>query len=189
VVLEPVGYDIAGELQALQSGQIDALAIPFSVSTRINVILGANLRCISCEGGTPVPGTGLVVSEALLNDSPEVVEGLGRAMAKASHFALSSPEAAEAVLTEALPEDWADPESTRAVLQATLDLTEPREAGYGATDMEAWQNQMDLMLLSDTLTGLSAPIDLEALVRTDFVEAFNDFDQAAIEEQAESMAG
>ena len=59
------------------------------------------------------------------------------------------------------------------------------DALYGEANLEAWAGTMaGLLMPTEEGTGLSAEVDLEALVSNDFVEAYNDFHKAAIAEQA-----
>lgn len=186
--LEAVGFDEPVHVQSLEDGRVDAVVVTPD-STAAYDLLDFEYKCISCETDTELSGGAIVVSDAVFEDK-EMTIGIGRALAKATLFAASNPDAALDVMSEVTPAQFEDPAHAEILMNTVIETSfNPGDGPYGEMNEDAWQNRMDLMLEvgSDT-TELAAPVDLDRLVRNDYVEDYNDFDHAAVEEEAKSYS-
>jgi NitT/TauT family transport system substrate-binding protein len=186
----PVGESAATAAEAMLNGRVDAFMVSWNSLVGVKQALeaeGESLRCLTCGAEDAQGSEVVIVANDFLENNPELVAGVGRALAKATLFAQTNPEAALEIMKTVNPEEQADPEFAEAYFDAALDITTPREPDnlYGLHSPEAWQNSMELLLAPDIPSGLSEEIDLEALIDNDFVEAYNDFDRDAVIQQAE----
>lgn len=118
----------------------------------------------------------VVVEQSMVEDNPEAVEGLGRALAKATVWGLDNPEGVVEITREFFPEEADDPEFTLALLEETQGLFElPDEADgqWGYAVPEAVERYTDFLVAQGEL---EAPVSPDVFVN-DFVEAYNDFDE------------
>ena len=184
VTVEALGYNELGMAEALQAKRVDALSIYWSTSA-IADHAGIPLRCITCTSDTPQVGMALVVNDTLLAQNRAALAGLGRAMAKATLFAQTNPDAAVAVLQKVIPEGGTDTAQLKASMLVAIEAIAPKAgAAYGANDVPAWQALMEGMLKPGSQSGLDQPVDVNALVDNSLVAEFNTFDHDAIKKQA-----
>jgi NitT/TauT family transport system substrate-binding protein len=183
VKVEALGYNELGMAEALQNHRVDALSIYWSTSA-IAQHAGIKLRCITC-GGTPDVGMGLIVANSYLAANQQAIVGIGRAMAKATLFAQTNPDAAVAVLQKVNPEGSTDVGQLKDSLAVAVQAIAPAAgAQYGANDSAAWQALMQGMLKPGAQSGLDQAIDVNQLVDNSLVAQFNDFDHDAVVNQA-----
>lgn len=182
--LEAVGFDEPVQVRALQDGRVDAVVVTPD-STASYDLLDFEYKCISCDADTELSGGAIVVSDAVFDDK-EMTIGIGRALAKATLFAATNPDAALAVMKDVTPAQFEDPAHAETLLKSVLETSfNPGDGPYGEMDEDAWQNRMDLMLeVESDVTELTTPVDLDRLVRNDYVEDYNDFDHEAVETAA-----
>jgi NitT/TauT family transport system substrate-binding protein len=191
----PLGEDPAVQAEALLSGDVKAFRVTFlSLVAVKNAVAseGDELVCISCDESELISSLIIIASNDMIENQPEVIEGLGRAIAKGTIFGLTNPEATVQIIMRAAPEQT-DAELIAAQLQATLTQHEPNpppatRENLGYINIAGLQTTMEVLLLPGNASGLEAPIDLEAFYTNEFVEAYNDYDQAAIIAEAESWA-
>jgi NitT/TauT family transport system substrate-binding protein len=136
---------------------------------------GIPLREITPEEYLGYFGNGYAVMREYMESNPDVIEGFGRAMARATEFAMDEANT-EVVLdhtTAGNPQEGEDRAFAQALLEATRERmtpTDPEQAwGYQPpADWEKWHQS-----LLDT-GGLHEPIeDLEAAYTNEFVETWN----------------
>jgi len=127
--------------QLLVQGQVDA-SLVFNVTSYLN-ILGMGLEPEADfdwypygEAGLDIYSNGVMVSQELLEDHPEAVEGLVRAINRAMEEVIADPEAGVAVIKKIEPLTDTDLEVKR--LQFALDnlvfSEETRANGIGSVD-------------------------------------------------------
>jgi NitT/TauT family transport system substrate-binding protein len=191
----PLGEDPSVQAEALLSGKVKAFRVTFLSLVAVKQAVaseGDELVCISCDETELISSLIIVASNDLIENHPDIVAGLGRAIAKGTLFGLTNPDATVQIVMAAAPEQT-DAELVAAQLAATLAQHEPgpppadREH-FGYINTEALQNTMDVLLAPGNPSGLEAAIDLNAFFTNDFVDQYNDFDQAAVIEAAEDWA-
>jgi NitT/TauT family transport system substrate-binding protein len=148
--------------------------------------MGKQLRCITCAATDQEATESVVVSKDFLKDHRNLVEGMGRALAKATLFGQTNPKAALAIMKRVNPEEQTDAEYARTYFDAALQIMKPRapQSQFGWQDPATWQRSMDLLLAPGIPSGLSDKVDIGALVSNDLVGAYNNFDHDAVTKQA-----
>jgi NitT/TauT family transport system substrate-binding protein len=189
VQIQPIGEEPAIQAEALRSGQVAAFMVSWNSLVGVRHALeaeGVELVCLTCESDQLLGSEGVIVPQAFVDSNPELVAGAGRALAKATLFGETNPDAAMAILATVNPEEQTDPELAETYFNAALEITAPRPPDmlYGEVDEEAWARSMELLQSPDLPSGLPGPVDLEALINNDFVADYNDFDHDAVIEQA-----
>jgi NitT/TauT family transport system substrate-binding protein len=186
VDVQVLGYNELGMAEALQQGRVEALSIYWSTSAIANHA-GIPVRAISGGSDTSEVGMSLIASSSFIAEHPDVIGRVGRALAKATLFAQTNPEAALEILREVNPEGSVDLDQLRASLDVAIDAIAPANgAPFGANDRAAWASLQEGLLLPGSQSGLSAPVDLDVLIDDSWVDAFNDFDRAAVIAEAEA---
>jgi ABC-type nitrate/sulfonate/bicarbonate transport system substrate-binding protein len=177
----PIGAGTALSLRALQDGEVDAFG--GSVNDMIALeVQGMELRYIQPDVLLELPASGLVVNEATLSEQREAVEGFLRASTKGFYWGQVEPEATLCVLREATPEQFTD-ETGELILEAVLPITwAPEGELMGHQSADTWLTFFEFI-------GADLPdVELEEIVIDDLLEAANDFDRDAVEEDANSHA-
>jgi NitT/TauT family transport system substrate-binding protein len=174
--------------QALIDGTVDAFTVAWDEIPGLRAALqaeGHGLRCIECGAESIRGSQAVMVPKSFVDANPALVEGMGRALAKARLFGVTNPEAARLIVKEVSPEEQIDDDVAKAIFELALERTAPWQGlRVGEVSEQAWQRTMEILLLPGAPTALSGPIDLGAAINNSFVEAYQDFDNAAIEEQA-----
>jgi NitT/TauT family transport system substrate-binding protein len=126
-----------------------------------------------------------MVPKSFVDSNPELVEGMGRALAKARLFGVTNPEAARLIVKGVNPEEQIDDAVAQAIFELALERTSPWQGlRVGEVSEDAWRRTMEVLLLPGSPTALTGPINLAEAINNDFVDAYLDFDEAAIEQQA-----
>jgi NitT/TauT family transport system substrate-binding protein len=151
----------------------------YAASTADAAILnqrGLKMRDITPEEFVNYFGNGYVAMRSFIDEHPEVVEGFGRALARAQVFAMDEGNRAAVLehLRAGMPQESEDPEFAEALFEAVLAKTIPsdRSHGWGYQDPAHWERwHQSLVETGD----LEAPMeDLEAAYTNDFVEKWNE---------------
>lgn len=170
--------DGGSALTGLEGGDIVAYAASFA-----DVAI-MNLRGMELEN--LVPGDfqsffdSLVVMDgAFAEENPEMVAGLGRALAKATVWGLDNPDGVLDITGEYYPEENEDREFTAALLtetQALFALPDAADGQWGYAVPDAVERYMNFLVEQGEL---AEPVDTAIFVN-DYVEQYNDFDPAEL---------
>jgi NitT/TauT family transport system substrate-binding protein len=183
---------VAADLMA--KGKTQALMISWNSVVGVKQALkeeGKELRCVTCTAEQNLASESVIVNNEFLNDNREAVEKLGRAMAQATVFGATNPDAALAIMKKVNPEEQVDEAYAKAYFTAAVDITKPRQPTnkYGWHDLQAYDRSMQLLLTPGNPAGLAAPIDLDKAISNAYVDAYNNFDKAAVESAAKTATG
>ncbi|WP_265523426.1 ABC transporter substrate-binding protein [Oerskovia flava] len=177
----------AAALQALESDQVQALSL-WDTEYAAFEATGAELTYFTTPEVESLFSTTYFTSPDYLESDPDVVAGFGRAVAKATLFTATNPEAALRIMYTDHPETRLAGVSEDEQLEIDLTSLERRiellvagdpegNGTWGAYTPEAVDAWADFAADSGIL---SAPIDAQAHVQNQFVETYNDFDGAAV---------
>lgn len=187
VTLVTVGEGNPATVQALENGRIDAYGASWSDFIPL-MGLGMELREVSYPELTGIPSEVLVTTSDYFAENTDVVERVGRAMAKASYFATESEDATLALMRDLAPEDHEDTDLARLALGIWFDIADyPQENGayvFGQHDPAAWE---ELQTVLADHADLSTEVDVNAVLDDSLVEAFNDFDHEAVTAQVSEL--
>ncbi|GAA4730622.1 ABC transporter substrate-binding protein [Isoptericola chiayiensis] len=185
----------AAALQAMETDEVQALSL-WDTEYAAFEATGAELNYFTTPEVESLFSTTYFTSPDYVESSPEVLEGFGRAVAKATLFTATRPEAALQIM-------YADYPQTRLAgvsedEQLAIDLTslerridllvagDPAANGtWGAYSAEAVTSWADF---AESAGIVGEPVDAEAHVQNTFVEAYNDFDQDAVVAAAEEWS-
>lgn len=171
---------------AVDRGDIDAYSTAKSDLAKIGAA-GVEFTSIAPDSLDTLPAEGLLAQDDT-KDNAEMLAAIGRATAKGQLIAYTNVDAAVCVLKEQIPEEFVDEEAGRASLESVIPITEaPQESGeyrFGLLDVEGWNTYVDIYIQGGVL---SEPIDMAQYVIDDHVDAFNDFDQQAVIDQANEL--
>lgn len=161
---------------AFERGDIVAYAAAVS-DAAIMRSRGLALREITPDEFLSYFGNGFAATAALINESPEVIEGFGRALVRATEFTLDEANT-DAVLdhtTAGNPQEGEDRDFATALLAAVMERMTPleqyQEKGWGYQPPEHWEIWHESALDTGTLPQ---PLpELEAAYTNDFVDEWN----------------
>ncbi len=181
VDLVPIGEATALTVRALEEGEVDAFGGSINDVIALQV-QGIELRYILPEELLELPASGIVVRQELLESQRDAVVGFLRASTKGSYWAQVNPDASLCVLKEVAPEQFAE-ETGALIFEATLPITwAPEGQLMGFQSAESWGSYFDFV-------GAARPdVDLDEIVTDELLEEANDFDTAAVEEDANGFA-
>jgi NitT/TauT family transport system substrate-binding protein len=176
---------------AVENGQVDALAL-LDTSFQVLENQGIELREIEVPGTDELTSGGLAARTSDLEEDRELYVKLGRAIAKGVVFSEANPEAAIELLFDAHPEarpsgleDDVAVASSVSVLEARLANLGAEDDPYGAIDQQALQANVDFLLDAGELTE---PVDPADLYDDSLIQDINDFDRAAVRQEAADHA-
>jgi hypothetical protein len=114
---------------------------------------------------------------------------IGRATAKGQLIAYTNIDAAVCVLKDVIPEEFTDDEAGRAGLASVIPITKAPENAdgtftFGFLDAAGWNTYVGIFQQGGVITD---DIDMGTLVLSGLLDGINDFDQAAIVAQANSL--
>ena len=178
-------------MATLKAGKVDGLAL-WELEYAAMEGVGLKLRRLVNPAFAKFFSNGIVAREEFLQANPDAIAGLGRAVAKATVFALESPEAAVRIHWKVYPD--AKPkgvDEATALKDAVFLLKEAlkifdfkdgdRARRWGAWDPEEWQIFADAMV---QLGIVKAKIPPPEVYTNTFVDRFNAFDAAKVRAQA-----
>ncbi len=187
-----VGLEAAA-YHAMQSKRIDALML-FDSQYAAMENLGAKLRYFNSPLGKRLFSTGFSAKQSFMQANPKVIEGFGRAMAKANVFATANPEAAIKMMYKiypktnvpGVPEKKKIADNKRILALRTTYLTSGDPSGhknwgsFPEDGVKAWSD------FSVTTKLTPAAFKADQIVTNQFVPAFNDFDAQQITNAAKT---
>lgn len=185
----------AAALQALKTGQVDALSL-WDTEYAAFEAQGTPLRYFTTDEVASLFSTTYFSSADFVADSPEVVEGFGRAMAKATLFTATNPEAALRIMYDEYPDTLVAGNSIDDQLKVDLVALNARIALLTAGDpqgTQSWGAYDEAALTAWATFALDAGIidsavDTVAAAPNTFVTAYNDFDADAVVAEAENWS-
>jgi NitT/TauT family transport system substrate-binding protein len=190
VELVPVGEGSALTVDALESGQVDAYSSSVFDIAAIEAA-GVDLDVILPDDAAAFPADGVVTTTDTLSSREDDLAGFLRATAKAIVFTEANPDATLEILADVAPEAFEDEELAQNFFDVSLALATPPDslAGepIGAHYTEGFEQYHEFLLQGSEEEGaLPEPVDLDSALDDSLLDAANDFDQAAVEEEAGS---
>ena len=188
VTFVALGPTMSLHAQALKEGKVQALNLSWNNTVSVEAA-GGKLRCITCDSqDLELASETTVATDAVYRQDRRYVVGLGRAMAKATLFAETNPDAAIAIMKKVAPQEHTDPAYTKVFFNAALDIMKPRKPGkYGLSDPGGWERLQEFMSIpTEGATGMTKKVDVRQLVTNELVDEMNNFDAEAVRRQAKA---
>jgi len=182
-----LGPTMAMHAQALKEARVQALNLSWNNTVSVEAA-GSKLKCITCDSQElQLASETTVAPDTVFDRDRRYLIGLGRAMAKATLFAETNPDAAIAAMKKVAPQEHTDAAFTKTFFTAALAIMKARRPGkYGLSDLGGWERLQDFMATPSEgqATGLKTRVDIKQLVTNDLVDEFNKFDAEAVRKQA-----
>src|SRR3989304_874363 len=179
VSLLPVGESPASALNALRTGKVGAYMSGFQDIVAIRYREPKIREIVIPQTAKFQSQVVLMLDEVYEKQRPMVV-ALCRGLAKATLFAHTNPQAAQAILAKLAPAEYVDPKFGRLFLDTVLDLTKSPEADFakgefGRNSKEAWLAYQDFLITGKKAAegGLEKPQDLDRFLTNDMVAECN----------------
>ena len=188
VTFVALGPTMSLHAQALKEGKVHALNLSWNNTVSVEAA-GGKLKCITCDSEElQLASETTVATDTVFKQDRRYVIGLGRAMAKATLFAETSPDAAIAIMKKVAPQEHTDPAFTKTFFDAALVIMKPRQPGkYGLSDIGGWDRLQNFMSIpTEGATGMTTKVDVKQLVTNELVEEMNKFDPEAVRRQAKA---
>ncbi|NOZ50731.1 MAG: ABC transporter substrate-binding protein [Chloroflexi bacterium] len=168
VDLQSIGFTQAA---SLREGVIDA-AVDYAANGPVQFqIAGDSVNIIYVDDYIKIPSNGLISNETVIREHPERVFGMTRALLRGIRDTLANPDEAFAISLKYVPEAAQDPETNRAIFDASLPFwTPPSGQPLGQTQPEIWPTTASFLRdagLVDTL------VDSNGVWSNEFVDAAN----------------
>ena len=170
--LLPVG-DGGTAAVALEDGEVAAYAAAFP-DVAILKLRGLDVVDLISDDFASFFDSLFVMQREFVEENPQIVEGFGRAIARATQWGFDNPDDVIDITSQEFPEEAEDRELTQAFLDETIALFElPPEADgqFGYAVPEAVERYVGFLVEQGELD--TAP-DTSVFVN-DFVAAYNDF--------------
>jgi len=146
-------YPQFNQAEGFANGDVDLITgfrnnEPLRIASR-----GTEPDLLTLDELAPLPGPGVIVGDQLLAEDPDLVRAFTRAVAAAQADVISDPELGFAAAEASVPTIAEDPETARAVLDATVELWEGDGFADGAIDRELWAAAYETMLRLGFIDG------------------------------------
>lgn len=182
-----IEYVVAGESRAqmVNEGKLDAV-LTWEKEYQLWDAEGIRLTYLSGEKVLDNCSNSIIVSLDTYKNKKDLIRGFVRAYAKGSYFTKLNPKAATEMVLERYPSLKVEFKDALKAIEGLvyIDHNEDTEKyGYGYHSAERWKLNVE-----DALKGglITKEVPLEQIYTNDFVEAANDFDHKAIEEDAKN---
>jgi NitT/TauT family transport system substrate-binding protein len=192
VTLVPVGSGPAAWKQ-LQDGNVDALNLWYSEDARM-ALAGVPIRRIQhSENLRPIFSSGMMAHTDTIKDKPQLIAGMGRAMAKSSVACAAARQKCVRAYWRFDPTSKPTPEKEAewvqgavAVLEANysaIDYALKRNPSWGAFDPAVVETYVKVLEQGGTVPA-GASVPPSEVVTNQFVAEFNKFDPLVVQRQA-----
>ncbi len=143
ITLESIGFT---QGTAVSDGLVDA-ALDYSVNGPVQLRLaGDEVSEIVVDDYARIPSNGLLTNEATLEQQPELVERMVRAMLRGVQYTLDHPDEAFDTAVRFVPEAAQQLETNRAIFDASLALWQPAAGErLGFSDPAIWPTTAEMM--------------------------------------------
>ena len=160
--LESIGFT---QSEAISQGHVDAAVVYITNEPVQLTQAGMDVDIIQVSDYIDLVSNGLITNETVIQENPDLVRRLVRAILRGVDYAIAYPDEAFAIARQAVPEITdEDAPTQRAVLEASIDLW--RSDQPGVSDPQAWTDSAKFMLD----TGLiEMPVDVETLYTNEFI--------------------
>ena len=179
---------------ALRGGKIDALVM-WDAMLGAAENTGLKLRTVTIPFQDRLAGMSLATTAAFAKANPDAIAGYCRAMTKALVFTRTNPEAAVRIFWEEFPttkpvnlDDATALKNSVHIMKRFLEMALqglPEDSRIGDFVTASWQNSHTSFTALGNLKGTGAATDAYT---SQFLEACNAFDRAAIVTQAKAMS-
>lgn len=162
VRMDGIGYT---QVEALVAGREDAVVV-YATNEPVQLrALGHDIDVVNVADYMELVANGLITSEKVLKEDPELVRKVVRALLKGIQDTAANPDEAYEISKKYVDNlAQADETVQKEVLAASIGFWQLGNPGY--TDPQAWENMQNVLLEMGLLQG---PIDLSAAYTNDYL--------------------
>jgi len=162
VILDSIGFTQA---EAVAADRVDAAAIYVANEPVQLAAQGYDVNVLRAADYVPLVANGLITSESLLQENPELAQKLVRALLKGIAAAIENPDEAYEI-SKTYVENLAQADETvqKQVLANSIALWQGERPGF--SDPQGWEN-MNALLLEMGL--LQSPLNLDGAYTNQFI--------------------
>jgi NitT/TauT family transport system substrate-binding protein len=132
-------YPQFNQVDGLANGDVD-LVTGFRNNDALRLeTRGIEVDLLTIDNVAPLPGPGVIVGDALLADDPELARAFAQATAAAQAAVIEDPDLGFAAAEEEVSSIAEDPDTARAVLDATVELWAGDGFADGRIDTALWE--------------------------------------------------
>jgi NitT/TauT family transport system substrate-binding protein len=162
VTLDAIGFN---QVEALSAGREDAIVVYVPNEPVQLASLGKPVDTLPVSDYLQLVSNGLMTNEKTIQENPELVRKMVRAMIKGILISAGDPEDAYRVSLKYVENlDKADPVAQKKILAESIKLWQLANPGY--TDPKAWENMQQVLL---DMGLLQAPLDLSQAYTNEFL--------------------
>jgi ABC-type nitrate/sulfonate/bicarbonate transport system substrate-binding protein len=188
----PIGDGGQLTYEALNSGRADAYSSSVFDVAAVSAA-GLPLTDIMPDEFAYVPSININVARSTWDSQQEDLIKFARAVTKGTVFAQANPDAANAILARISPEIYENPALAQEIWDTTVASMQPPASvaldpttQLGMNILPIWESYISFVSQGTAEEGaLPGPVDLSQVVNNDAIAAINDFDHAAIVQQAQ----
>jgi NitT/TauT family transport system substrate-binding protein len=162
VTLDAIGFN---QVEALAAGREDAIVVYAPNEPVQLAALGIPVDTLLVSDSLELVSNGLMTSEKVIRENPELVRKMVRALEKGILIATGDPEAAYQISLEYVENlNQADPIVQKKILAESIKLWQIAKPGY--TDPQSWENMQKVLL---DMGLLQQPLDLSKAYTNEFI--------------------
>ena len=177
VVLGESGPTLAA---AIRDGKVSAISGSVFDWAAL-VANGIKLGSITPEQLLASPANTLAMNAATIEEKRDAMEGFFRAWSKGMHVGAVNPDAVEAMLRKAVPEEWEVEAAGMGLFEGVLPMNISTTARMGDLQSDVWTSVQPRMVSSGAIEKM---VDVSTFLNDTYIDAANDFDKAIVEADA-----
>lgn len=184
----PIGTGDATTLGAIRDGTVDAYASSTVELNSIQVNGGLELRSILPESFQDLPSRALITTSQVLEEQPDVLVRVARAVAKASLYCEHDSQTCIDFMVEAGPQLWEENEEGISVGELVYEeawsgTAIPDDVPFGTHQVDLYEQYKEIAASEDAVDW-----PVEEFLDDELLDEINDFDRQAIIDEATSAA-
>ena len=166
VTLDSIGFSQAA---AVSEGRVDA-ALDYIVNGPVQLrSAGQAVDVIAVSDYIDLPSNGLIASDTLIAERPDLVQKMTSAMLQGIRYTLDNPDEAFDISLKTVPEAGGENEAiNRAIFDASLELWKTSPENLGMSDPAAWEEAATFMA---EMGLVDRKLPAESLFTNQFAEA------------------
>lgn len=142
---------------------------------------GIEIETITPEDLLASPANTLAINVDMIEEKRDAMEGFFRAWSKGIHVGATNPDAVEAMLRQAVPEEWENEAAGMGLFEGVLPMNISTTERYGDLQADVWTGIQPRMISSEAITE---EVDVSTFLNDTYIAAANDFDHAEVEAEA-----
>ena len=162
---------------AIQSGDVSALAGSVFDWATLQAA-GIELALITPEELLASPANTFAMNVDVIDAKREEIEGFLRAWSKGIYASIGNADMVEAMLREAVPEEWEVEAAGKSLLDGVMPMNTSSTPRIGDLQTDVWTNIQPRMVASG---AIEREVPVEEFLNDTYIEAANDFDKAEVD--------